>query len=44
MPRKIYYSGGRRIKEGEVEKEEETRRYRRRRAGGTPAKGRREMT
>jgi hypothetical protein len=41
MSRKIYYSEGRRISEGGVEKGEETRRYRRRRAGGAPAKGRR---
>jgi hypothetical protein len=44
MPRKNRYSEGRRISEEEVEEEEETRRYRRRKAGGTPAKGRREMT
>jgi hypothetical protein len=42
MLRKIYYSEGRRIKEGEVEKREKTRRYRRRRAGDTSAKGRKE--
>jgi hypothetical protein len=40
MLRKIRYSGGRRIGEG-VEKGEKTRRYRRRRAGGALAKGRR---
>jgi hypothetical protein len=39
MLRKIRYSGERRIREG-VEEGEETRRYRRRRAGGAPAKGR----
>jgi hypothetical protein len=41
MSRKIYYSEGRRIKEGGVEKGEETRRYRRRRVGGALAKERR---
>jgi hypothetical protein len=41
MPRKIRYSEGRRIKEGGVEEGEETRRYRRRKAGGALAKGRR---
>jgi hypothetical protein len=41
MPRKIRYSGGRRIGGG-GEEEEETRRYRRRRADGAPAKGRRD--
>jgi hypothetical protein len=40
MPRKIRYSGGRRIGEGGVEEGEKTRRYRRRRVGGAPAKGR----
>jgi hypothetical protein len=40
MLRKIRYSGGRRIK-GEGEEGEKTRRYRRRKAGGVPAKGRR---
>jgi hypothetical protein len=40
MPRKICYSEGRRIGEGEKEGEE-TRRYRRRKAGGALAKGRR---
>jgi hypothetical protein len=40
MPRKIRYSEGRRIEEGEVEEGKKTRRYRRRRAGGAPAKGR----
>jgi hypothetical protein len=49
MPRKIRYSGERRIGEGGVEKGEETRRYRRRKAGGAPAKerkkeGEREIT
>jgi hypothetical protein len=49
MSRKIRYSGGRRIRGEGVEKREETRRYRRRRAGGVSAKGRkkekeREMT
>jgi hypothetical protein len=48
MPRKIRYSEGRRIGGGGVEEGEETRRYRRHRAGGAPAKGRkkgeREMT
>jgi hypothetical protein len=45
MPRKIRYSEGRRIKEEEVEKGEETRRYRQRKAGGASAKGRkREIT
>jgi hypothetical protein len=48
MPRKIRYFGGRRIKKEEVEKGEETRRYRRRKASGTLAKernkGEREMT
>jgi hypothetical protein len=39
MLRKIYYSGGRRIREG-VEKGEETRRYRRRKVGDAPAKER----
>jgi hypothetical protein len=39
MPRKIRYSEGRRI--GEGEEGEETRRYRRRRAGGVSAKGKR---
>jgi hypothetical protein len=42
MLRKIYYSEGRRIREGEVEEGEETRRCRRRRADGAPAKGRKE--
>jgi hypothetical protein len=41
MLRKIYYSEGRRIKEGEVEEGKKTRRYRRRKAGDAPAKGRR---
>ena len=41
MPRKIYYSEGRRIRGGEVEKEKETRRYRWRRAGDALAKGKR---
>ena len=41
MLRKICYSEGRRIEEGEVEKGEETRRYRRRKAGDAPAKERR---
>jgi hypothetical protein len=40
MPRKIYYSEGRRIKEGEVEKKKKTRRYRRYKAGDTLAKER----
>jgi hypothetical protein len=40
MLRKIYYSEGRRIIGGEVEEGEKTRRYRRRKAGGAPAKGR----
>jgi hypothetical protein len=40
MLRKIYYSGGRRIRGGE-EKGEKTRRYRRRRAGDALAKERR---
>jgi hypothetical protein len=40
MLRKIYYSEGRRIKEG-VKKGEKTRRYRRRRAGDASAKERR---
>jgi hypothetical protein len=40
MPRKIYYSEERRIKGGEIEEGEKTRRYRRRRAGGALAKGR----
>jgi hypothetical protein len=40
MPRKIRYSGGRRIKEGEGEEEKKTRRYRRRKAGDASAKGR----
>jgi hypothetical protein len=40
MLRKICYSEGRRI-EGGGEKGEKTRRYRRRRAGGALAKGRR---
>jgi hypothetical protein len=39
MSRKIYYSEGRRIKEGGVEEKEKTRRYRRRKAGGVSAKG-----
>jgi hypothetical protein len=39
MLRKIYYSGGRRIKGGE--EGEKTRRYRRRRVSGASAKGRR---
>jgi hypothetical protein len=44
MPRKIRYSEGRRIR-GEVKEGEETRRYRRRKAGGALAKGRkREIT
>jgi hypothetical protein len=42
MPRKIRCSGGRRIGGKGVEEGEETRRYRRRRAGGAPAKGRKE--
>jgi hypothetical protein len=41
MPRKIYYSEGRRIREEGVEKEKETRRYRRRRADDALAKERR---
>jgi hypothetical protein len=40
MPRKIRYSGGRRIEGGGVEEGEKTRRYRRRRAGGASAKER----
>jgi hypothetical protein len=49
MSRKIYYFGGRRIRGEGVEEGEETRRYRRRKAGGAPAKrrkekGEREMT
>jgi hypothetical protein len=44
MPRKIRYSEGRRIRGEGVEEEKKTRRYRRRRAGDAPAKGRREMT
>jgi hypothetical protein len=48
MLRKIRYSGGRRIRGEEVKKGEKTRRYRRRKAGGALAKGRkkgeREMT
>jgi hypothetical protein len=40
MLRKIYYSGGRRIK-GEEEKGEKTRRYRRRKAGDALSKERR---
>jgi hypothetical protein len=40
MLRKIRYSERRRIREGEVKKEEETRRYRRCRAGGALAKER----
>jgi hypothetical protein len=40
MLRKIRYFGGRRIRGG-VEEEEKTRRYRRRRADGALAKGRR---
>jgi hypothetical protein len=40
MLRKIYYSEGRRIRE-EGEKGKKTRRYRRRRAGGASAKGKR---
>jgi hypothetical protein len=44
MLRKIYYSEGRRIKEEGVEKEEKTRRYRRRKAGGALAKERKEIT
>jgi hypothetical protein len=40
MPRKIYYSEGRRIR-GEGEEGEKTRRYRRRKASGTSAKERR---
>jgi hypothetical protein len=41
MSYKIYYFGGRRIREeGGVEKGEKTCRYRRRRAGGALAKGR----
>jgi hypothetical protein len=47
MSRKIRCSGGRRIRGG-VEEGEQTRRYRRRKVGGTSAKGRkkgeREMT
>jgi hypothetical protein len=39
MLRKIRYSGGRRIRG--VKEGEKTRRYRRRRAGGASAKGRR---
>jgi hypothetical protein len=41
MPRKIRCSEGRRIREG-AEEGKETRRYRRRRAGGAPAKERKE--
>jgi hypothetical protein len=41
MPYKILYSEGRRIEKGEVEEGEKTHRYRRRRAGGAPAKERR---
>jgi hypothetical protein len=49
MLRKIRYSGGRRIRGEGVEKEEKTRRYRRRRVGGALVKERkkereREMT
>jgi hypothetical protein len=48
MTRKIRCSGGRRIGGEGVEEEEKTRRYRRRKAGGALAKGRkkgeREMT
>jgi hypothetical protein len=40
MLRKIRYSGGRRIRGG-VKEGEKTRRYRRRKAGGALAKGRR---
>jgi hypothetical protein len=38
MLRKIRYSEGRRIKEGGVEEEKKTRRYRQRKAGGALAK------
>jgi hypothetical protein len=41
MLRKIYYSEKRRIRGGEVKEGEETRRYRRRKAGGALAKGKR---
>jgi hypothetical protein len=49
MSRKIYYSERRRIRGGEVKEREETRRYRRRKAGDALAKerkkkGEREMT